>query len=93
MLELAREIAGPYAAKLLGDLGAEVIKVEPPDGDPSRAFGPFPSNSPDPEASGLFLYLNAAKQGIVLDLARDADRLLELVAAADAVIESFPPGS
>ncbi len=92
MLELAREIAGPYAAKLLGDLGAEVIKVEPPDGDPSRAFGPFPSNSPDPEASGLFLYLNAAKQGIVLDLARDADRLLELVAAADAVIESFPPG-
>jgi len=83
---LALDVAGPYAAKLLGDLGAEVIKVEPPDGDSSRSFGPFPGNNPDPEASGLYLYLNAGKQGTVLDLTRDADSLLELVATADVVM-------
>jgi crotonobetainyl-CoA:carnitine CoA-transferase CaiB-like acyl-CoA transferase len=94
VLELAQDVAGAYAAKLLGDLGAEVIKVEPPDGDPARSFGPFPGNTPDPEASGLYLYLNAGKRGIVLYLTDDSDRsvCLQLVAATDAVIESFPPG-
>jgi crotonobetainyl-CoA:carnitine CoA-transferase CaiB-like acyl-CoA transferase len=94
VLELAQDVAGPYAAKLLADLGAEIIKVEPPDGDPSRFFGPFPRNTPDPEASGLYLYLNAGKRGMVLDLTQDADlrACLQLVATADAVIESFPPG-
>jgi crotonobetainyl-CoA:carnitine CoA-transferase CaiB-like acyl-CoA transferase len=94
VLELARDVAGPYAAKLLADLGAEVIKVEPPEGDPSRSFGPFPNAAPDPEASGLYLYLNAGKRGIVLDLtqARDHRQCLQLATHADAVIESFPPG-
>ena len=92
VVDLARDVAGPYAAKLLGDLGAEIIKVEPPEGDPSRGFGPFPGNRPDPEASGLYLYLNAAKRSIVLDLAQDPQQLLELVGTADAVIESFAPG-
>ena len=92
VVELARDVTGPYAAKLLGDLGAEIIKVEPPEGDPSRGFGPFPRNRPDPEASGLYLYLNAAKRSIVLDLAQDPQQLLELVGTADAVIESCAPG-
>ena len=48
VLELALDVAGQYAAKLLGDLGAEVVKVESPAGDPSRSFGPFPGNTPDP---------------------------------------------
>ena len=92
VVELARDVTGPYAAKLLGDLGAEIIKVEPPEGDPSRGFGPFPRNRPDPEASGLYLYLNAAKRSIVLDLAQDPQQLLRLVGTADAVIESCAPG-
>src|SRR5258707_9618745 len=91
IVELARDVAGPYAAKLLGDLGAEVIKVEPPQGDPSRGFGPFPGNRPDPDASGLYMYLNAGKRGVVLDLDRDADSVLQLVGTADAVVESFAP--
>ncbi len=100
IVELARDVAGPYAAKLLGDLGAEVIKVEPPQGDSSRGFGPFPGNRPDPDASGLYMYLNAGKRGVVLDLIRDADSVLQLVGdsvlqlvgTADAVVESFAPG-
>jgi crotonobetainyl-CoA:carnitine CoA-transferase CaiB-like acyl-CoA transferase len=92
VLELAQEVAGPYAAKLLCDLGAEVIKVEPPAGDPSRAYGPFASNRPDPQASGLYLYLNAGKRSVVLDLPQDAEQLLKLAGTADAVIDSFQPG-
>lgn len=94
VLELARGITGPYAAKLLGDLGADVVKIEPPDGDPSRSFGPFPDGRPNSEASGLYLYLNAGKRGIVLDLTLPTDlrACLQLAAGADIVIESFPPG-
>jgi crotonobetainyl-CoA:carnitine CoA-transferase CaiB-like acyl-CoA transferase len=89
VVELTRDVAGPYAAKLLGDLGAEVIKVEPPEGDPSRGFGPFPGNRPDPQASGLDLYLNAGKRSLVLDLAHDGEQVLRLIGTADAVIESL----
>src|SRR5258708_10137345 len=89
IVELAQDVAGPYAAKLLSDLGAEVIKIEPLEGDPSRGFGPFPGNRPDPEASGLYLYLNAGKRGIVLDLAQAAEQVVQLVGTADAVIESL----
>src|SRR3954471_10126453 len=74
VLELAVGIAGPYGGKLLSDLGADVVKAEPPSGDVSRQRGPFraPSSvgtsSPDPEASGFYLYLNAGKRSITLDL-------------------------
>jgi crotonobetainyl-CoA:carnitine CoA-transferase CaiB-like acyl-CoA transferase len=93
ILELAQGVAGPYAARLLGDLGAEVVKVEPPGGDPTRTFGPFPDAQPHPERGGLFAYLNAGKRGAVLDLARDTDRAdcLRLAASVDVVIESFTP--
>src|SRR3954447_13262052 len=68
VLELAVGIAGPYGGKLLADLGAEVVKAEAPEGDVSRQRGPFRGGAADPESSGFFLYLNAGKRGITLDL-------------------------
>ncbi len=93
VLEFAQEIAGPYAGKLLADLGADVIKAEPPAGDSCRLRGPFPGGVPHPERGGLFRYLNAGKRGVVLDLATEAGRAaaLNLCADGDIVIESFPP--
>lgn len=87
VVEIATEISGPYAAKLLVDLGAEVVKVEPPDGDPVRYWGPFPGGVVDPERSGLFEYLNAGKSSATLDEAR------ELLADAHILIENLPPGT
>lgn len=76
VLEAGEGIVVPYAGGLLSGLGAEVLKVEPPGrGDRSRTFGPFPDDRPDPEASGLFHYLNAGKQSVRLDLATDAGQL------------------
>ena len=94
ILDLTTQAAGPYATKLLADHGAEVLKVEPPGGDPARLDGPFPRNEPDPEASGRFLFLNTNKRSIVLDLADAEDRaqLEGLVAQCDAVIEDRAPG-
>ena len=68
VVELATMYSGPYCGKLLADLGAEVIKVEPPEGDPARIEGPFPEDEPHPEKSALFLYLNTSKRGVTLDL-------------------------
>src|SRR5439155_3394608 len=94
VLELAHGVAGPYAAKLLGDLGAEVTKVEPPTGDPARRLGPFPDAVPHPERSGMFIYLNTGKRCLVLDLQQltDRDVCLQLAGAVDIVIESFATG-
>ncbi|MHB8576718.1 MAG: CaiB/BaiF CoA transferase family protein [Dehalococcoidia bacterium] len=93
VVECGGMVSAPYAAKLLADLGAEVIKVEPPGtGDPARRRGPFPrGHEGDPEASGLFRYLNANKQGITLDPRLDADReaLLNLLAGADVFLHNF----
>jgi crotonobetainyl-CoA:carnitine CoA-transferase CaiB-like acyl-CoA transferase len=77
----------------LADLGAEVIKVEPPSGDDTRTFGPFANGTPHPDRGGLFAYLNATKRGTVLDLRAEADRdtCRQLAATVDVVIESFPP--
>ena len=73
VVEFAHSVAGAYCGKLLADLGAEVIKIEPPDGDPARFYGSFPDNEKDPEKSALFLYLNTSKRGITLDLNTAAD--------------------
>src|SRR4030042_29057 len=94
VLEYADFIAGPYCGKLLGDMGAEVIKIEKPDlGDHSRTPGPFPQDIPHPEKSGLFLYLNANKLGITLNAesATGARILRELLTHADIFIEDKPP--
>ncbi|WP_319448033.1 MULTISPECIES: CoA transferase [unclassified Mycobacterium] len=89
VVELASGITGPYAGKLLVDLGAEVVKIEPPQGDSLRRWGPFPDNAVDLERSGLFEYLNAGKRGLTLDLAREDDRAeaQRLVATAHLLIE------
>ncbi len=73
-----------YAGKLFADLGATVVKFEPPEGDPQRRHGPFPSDEPDPERSGWFLYLNANKRSVALDTSIAGDRDLMLRALRDA---------
>ncbi|MBL7176316.1 MAG: CoA transferase [Desulfobacteraceae bacterium] len=93
VVEYATEVSGPYCGKLLADLGAEVIKIEPPGGDPSRSFGPFPKSGPHPEKSATFLYLNTSKKGVVLDLdtvegLADFKKLLQW---ADLLIDNHPP--
>lgn len=67
VLELATGVSGPYCAKLLAGLGADVIKLEPSGGDPSRAAGPFPRDTPDANASGLFLHLNTSKRSAIVE--------------------------
>ena len=55
VVDLGQRISAPYCAKILAQMGAEVIKVEPPEGDAARRMGPFPDDIPHPEKSGLFL--------------------------------------
>jgi len=92
ILDLTGE-PGFLAGKLLADLGADVIKVEPPTGDPARRRGPFVGDRADPERSILWLALNTSKRGITLDLtkARGREIFLSLSRNADAVIESAGP--
>ncbi|MEE8372113.1 MAG: CoA transferase [Dehalococcoidia bacterium] len=84
---------GLYCAKVLADLGADVIKIEPPGGDPSRNTGPFYKDTPDPEKSLFWWAYNTSKRGITLDIetAEGKDIFLRLVKTADAVVESFSP--
>ena len=95
ILECGELVAGPYAAKLLGHLGADVVKIEPPQGDPARRRGPFPRGEAHAERSGLHLYINQAKRSLVIDWTspQGRERFLELAAAADAVIVSGSPRS
>jgi crotonobetainyl-CoA:carnitine CoA-transferase CaiB-like acyl-CoA transferase len=85
---------GAFCGKLLRDLGMDVIKVEPPDGDPLRAEPPFAHGHFHREGSLRFAYLNAGKRSITLDITKESGRtlLLELVARSDVVLESFEPG-
>jgi crotonobetainyl-CoA:carnitine CoA-transferase CaiB-like acyl-CoA transferase len=91
VVEFGVGTAGPYVAKLFADFGADVVKVETPDGDPSRLRGPFPGDRPDPEASGLFSYLNTNKLGIVIDPANpdDLKTLDALISQSDVFITNF----
>src|SRR5579863_9993374 len=74
VVECGQGVAAAFAAKLFALLGAEVIKVEPPQGDLTRLRGPFRGDTPDPERGGMFIYLNAGKLGVTLDLTSDQDR-------------------
>jgi formyl-CoA transferase len=91
VLDLTHALAGPYCTMLLGDLGADVIKLEPPTGDHSRQWGPPFIGS----ESSYFLSVNRNKRSVVLDLklaaARSAARALAM--ASDVVVESFKPGT
>ena len=93
ILDLCDE-KGLMAGKLLGDLGAEVIKVEPPRGDFSRCIGPFCDNEPDPEKSLFFFAYNTSKKGITLDIEKPEGRVLlkKLISKCDVLLESFAPG-
>ncbi len=93
VIELGQGVSAPYCAKLFADYGADVVKVEPPGGDLARHWGPFPGDTPDPEKSGLFFFLNTNKRGIVLDVTTPAgrDELLALIACADVLIENHRP--
>jgi crotonobetainyl-CoA:carnitine CoA-transferase CaiB-like acyl-CoA transferase len=94
ILDLSDE-SGFSCGKILGDLGADVIKIEPPRGDAARWLGPFPNDVPDPEKSLYFISYNAGKRGITLDVRtpRGRDLLKRLAARADFLIETFPPGT
>lgn len=89
VLELGQVMAGPFCALQLCDMGADVIKVEPPEGDPTRQMGTRAGSD-----STCFTAMNRGKRGIVLDLksARGRDALVRLVAGADIFLENFRPG-
>ncbi len=94
VVEHGEPVSAPFAGKLLADLGAEVILVEPPEGARARAMGPFPGDAPHAERSAEHLYLNANKLGVTLDLDSPTGRriLLDLLRDADVFIEQAPPG-
>ena len=94
VLDLTRNVAGPYATKLLADYGADVLKLEPPGGEPARRYGPFPGDTEDIEASGLFLHLNTNKRSATVDpaTAEGAATIRRLAARSDVVIEDHEPG-
>jgi len=93
ILELADE-TGQFCGKLLGDLGADIIKIEPPGGQPNRRIGPFLDDIPDPERSLPFWYYNTSKRGITLNLeSAEGSRLFgRLAATSDVILETFRPG-
>src|SRR5262245_45813924 len=94
VVEYGHLVSAAYATKLLADLGAEVIKIEPPiTGDQSRRRGPFPGGVEDPERSGLYLYLNSNKRSVTLDITTSAGRDLfgRLAERVDLVVHNAPP--
>ena len=94
VLEIGSMLSAPYCSKLLADAGADVIKLEPPAvGEAARRYGPWPDDIPHPERSGLFLYLNANKQGITANLETPTGRsiLRRLAADSDVVVHNVPP--
>lgn len=93
VIEVGEFISAPWCARVLADQGCDVIKVEAPGGDPLRGYGPFPAGrEDDPEASGLFLYVNANKRGITLDIDSLSGRsaLRELLKSSDVLIVGIP---
>ena len=94
VIDLTHYIAGPFCTKLMGALGAEVIKIEKPgEGDSSRKMSPFFQDKPNAEGSGWFLYLNTSKKGMTLNLkSRMGIKIfIELIRNADVLVENFEP--
>lgn len=93
VVECGNLVSAAYVGKLLADLGAEVIKVEEPGGDLARTRGPFPGDTPHPEKSGLFLYLNTNKLGVTLNLREPKGHALlqSLCAQADILVHNYRP--
>ena len=92
VVEWGELVSAPFCARLLAEMGADVVKVEPPDGDPARRRGPYPDAVPHPERSGRFLFANQGKRGVTLDTATDDGiaQLHRLLATADVFVENRP---
>lgn len=92
VVEIGGWVSAAFAGKILADLGAEVVTVEPPGGSALRRYGPFPGGQPDPDTSGLHLYLGTNKMSATLDLEHNEarSRLRRLTAGADIVIHDTP---
>ncbi|HEY0837398.1 MAG TPA: CoA transferase [Azospirillum sp.] len=90
VIDLGQYLPGPFAAQMLGDFGAEVVKVEPPDGDPLRRLGPTDADG----TTGVYKLINAGKTIVRLDLKSAAGRqnFERLIERADALVESYRPG-
>jgi CoA:oxalate CoA-transferase len=90
ILDLARVVAGPYVSRILGDMGAEIIKVEPPEGDLVRLIAP----GFDQGMSAFFQWMSVGKRGLSIDLSRPEGVAIvrDLLAHCDAVVENFRPG-
>ncbi len=91
IVDLSRVLGGPYCTQLLGDLGAEIIKIEPPQGDETRDWGPPFKDS----ESAYFTGVNRNKESVAMDLSRPEGRevLLRLLEGADALVENFKTGT
>lgn len=94
VLDLSRVLAGPYCTMVLGDLGADVIKVESPEGDETRGWGP-PFAGDAPGESAYYLCVNRNKRGIVVDFktAEGREIIHGLIRQSDVLVENFLPGS
>jgi crotonobetainyl-CoA:carnitine CoA-transferase CaiB-like acyl-CoA transferase len=92
IVEMTSVVLGPYACQMLGDLGADIIKIEPPGGDTNRNLGPYRNHS---DMSSLFVNCNRNKRSLVLDLKSERGRaaILELIKDADVVVHNFRPGA
>jgi crotonobetainyl-CoA:carnitine CoA-transferase CaiB-like acyl-CoA transferase len=92
VVEMTSVVLGPYACQMLGDLGADVIKIEPPGGDTNRHLGPYRNHR---DMAALFLGCNRNKRGIALDLKSDRGReaALQIMRDADVVVHNFRPGA
>ena len=91
IIDLSRVLGGPFCTQILGDHGADVIKVEPPQWDETRTWGP----PYEGDTAAYFRAINRNKRGVVLDLKQEADRqkLLQLLEDADVLVENFKPGT
>jgi benzylsuccinate CoA-transferase BbsE subunit len=94
VLDLA-DLKGTLCAKLMGDMGADVIKIEPPSGDAARKIGPFLDGEPHHDRSLLYWFYNTSKRGITLDLHKPEGQEIfkKLIPQIDVVVESFAPGT
>lgn len=94
VLDFSRMLSGPYCTMMLADHGAEVIKIESPEGDTSRTNGPYRDDDPDHMWAGYFVSLNRNKKSIVLDLKRDDAKaeVRQLASTSHVLVENFRPG-
>ena len=95
ILDLSRVLAGPWCTQTLADLGADVIKLEPPGGDRVRLAGPFPDDAVDVEQGAQHLHLDTNKRSVVADLSDPDGQALvrRLMPSVDVVIDAHPPGA